>query len=125
MPERRANIRPELIEAAIVQEYAKVELIAKLKEQQQRLIRLHAEEGDNVSPDAFRAERARMAGEIKEAEKSLAETETRFKLEEDLCAALDLAGNVQAILRSGPMSRRGAATTRQFQPHQDQGAMGR
>jgi hypothetical protein len=39
-----------------------------------------------------------MAEEIKEAEKSLAETETRLKLlEKDLCAALDLAGNVQAI----------------------------
>lgn len=65
----------------------KTELIAKLREQQQRLIRLHAEEGDNVSPDAFRAERVRMAGEIKEAEKSLAETQTRLRLEhDDLCA---------------------------------------
>jgi site-specific DNA recombinase len=130
----RANIRPGLIEAAIIPEYAKVELaypdlerrkaairamaevaqeslvkvreaktelIGKLREQQQRLIRLHAEEGDDVSPDAFRAERTRMAGEILEAEKSLAETETRLKLEhEDLCAALELAGNIQAVYRA-------------------------
>jgi site-specific DNA recombinase len=140
--ERRANIRPELIEAAIIGEYAKVELaypdlerrkaairamadvaqesklkvreaktelITKLKEQQQRLIRLHTEEGDDVSPDAFRAERARMKAEIKEAEKSLAETETRLKLEhEDLCAALDLVGNVQAVYEAADeQTRRG------------------
>ena len=141
-PERRANIRPELIEAAIIPEYAKVELaypdlerrkaavramadvaqeslvkvreaktelITKLKVQQQRLIRLHAEEGDDVSPDAFRAERARMKAEIKEAEKSLAETETRLKLEhKDLCEALDLAGNVQAVYEAADeQTRRG------------------
>jgi site-specific DNA recombinase len=127
----RANYRPELIEAAILPEYAKVELaysdlerrkaairamsevaqeslalvreaktelIAKLKAQQQRLIRLHTEEGDDTSPDAFRAERARMKAEIIEAEKSLAETNQRLKLEhEDLCAALELAGDVQAV----------------------------
>jgi site-specific DNA recombinase len=140
--ERRANVRPEFIEAAIVSEYAKVELtysdleqrkaainamadvaqeskrkvreaktelIDKLKTQQQRLIRLHSEEGDDVSPDAFRAERARMAGEIKEAEKSLAETETRLKLEhKDLCAALELAGDVQAVyMAADEQTRRG------------------
>ena len=33
---------------------AKTELIAKLKAQQSRLLRLHLEEGDDVSPDAFR-----------------------------------------------------------------------
>jgi site-specific DNA recombinase len=32
---------------------AKTELIAKLKAQQSRLLRLHLEEGDDVSPDAF------------------------------------------------------------------------
>jgi hypothetical protein len=88
---------------------AKTELIAKLRKQQQRLIRLHAEEGDDVSPDAFRAERARMAGEIAEAEQSLAETETRLKLEhEDLCAALKLAGDIQAVYEAADeRTRRG------------------
>jgi hypothetical protein len=48
-----------------------------------------------------------MAGEIKEAEKSLAETVTRLKLEhEDLCAALDLAGNVQAIYEAADEQKR-------------------
>ncbi len=138
----RINIRPELVEQAIIPEYAKVELkhpdlerrtaairaladvsqeslhqvraaktelIDKLKAQQQRLIRLYAEEGDDTSPDAFRAERARMQTEIKEAEKSLAETETRLKLEhKDLCDALELAGDIQAVyLAADEQTKRG------------------
>lgn len=100
---QRANIRPELIEAALADFYgrepvamtperirrsqaavralaevsqealhqvqgAKATLIAKLHDQQRRLIWLHAEEGDAISPDAFREERARMAAEIAAAE---------------------------------------------------------
>lgn len=88
---------------------AKSELIATLKAQQQRLIRFHAEEGDDVSPDAFRAERARMAAEIKEAEKSLAETETKLRLNaDDLCRALELAGDIASVYEdASEQTRRG------------------
>jgi hypothetical protein len=66
----------------------KKQLIASLKLQQQRLIRLYAEEGDDTSPDAFRRER--MQQEIAAAEASLAETEGRLEInEDDLCRALD------------------------------------
>jgi site-specific DNA recombinase len=134
--ERRANLRPELVEAALERMYAehpiemtpervarskaairgmvevsqeslahvrdlKTELIVKLKAQQTRLLRLYAEEGDDTSPDAFRAERARMQAEIKEAEKSLAETETRLRINEaDLYRALELAEDVAAFYRA-------------------------
>jgi DNA invertase Pin-like site-specific DNA recombinase len=129
----RANIRPELIEAAIARYYqdrpvelsaedvrqrteaieglvgvsqeavaqvrdAKTALIAKLKAQQLRLIRLHAEEGDSVSPDAFRDERTRLKAEIDAAEESLAETEQRMVLDaEQLRMALRLAENVVEV----------------------------
>jgi site-specific DNA recombinase len=77
---------------------AKTSLIAKLKAQQARLIRLHAEEGDDVSGDAFREERARMQSEIRSAEKSLAETEQRLSLDADsLRMALELAGDVAEV----------------------------
>jgi site-specific DNA recombinase len=129
----RANIRPELIEAAISSYYrarpvelsaedvarrteaikalvgvsqaavaqvrdAKTALIAKLKAQQVRLIRLHSEEGDDISPDAFRDERARLKAEIDAAEQSLAETEQRMILDaEQLRMALRLAENVAEV----------------------------
>lgn len=57
----------------------KTQLIASLKLQQQRPIRLHTEEGDDASPDAFRAEGARMQEEIAAAEASLAETQDRLE----------------------------------------------
>jgi site-specific DNA recombinase len=76
----------------------KKQLIASLKLQQQRLIRLYAEEGDDTSPDAFRAERDRMRQEIAAAEASLAETEGRLELnEDDLCHALELAEDIAGI----------------------------
>ena len=135
-PERRANLRPELIETAIQRMYAehpiemtpervarskaairgmvevsqeslahvrkiKTELIAKLKAQQTRLLRLYAEEGEDASPDAFRSERARMQAEITEAEKSLAETETLLRINEtDLYRALELAEDVATFYRA-------------------------
>jgi site-specific DNA recombinase len=91
---------------AVVQvKQAKTELIAKLKAQQTRLIRLHAEEGDDVSPDAFREERARMQAEIRAAEKSLAETEQRLQLDADhLRMALELAEDVAAVYASADES---------------------
>jgi site-specific DNA recombinase len=77
---------------------AKTALIAKLKGQQVRLIRLHAEEGDDVSPDAFRDERARLKAEIDAAEQSLAETEQRMVLDaQQLRMALRLAENVAEV----------------------------
>ena len=98
--------RTEAIEAlmavsqqAVVQvKRAKTELIQKLKGQQMRLIRLHAEEGDDISGDAFRDERARMQTEIKAAEESLAETEQRLSLDADMLRmALELAGDVAQV----------------------------
>ena len=77
---------------------AKSVLIAKLTAQQQRLLRLHAEEGDDVSPEAFRAERARMQSEIRAAERSLEETNQRLDLNErDLVKAIELATDVAAF----------------------------
>jgi site-specific DNA recombinase len=74
---------------------AKTELIDKLKAQQVRLLRLHAEEGDEFSPDAFREERHRLQTEIAAAEQSLAETETRLQVEtSQLRMALELAQDV-------------------------------
>jgi site-specific DNA recombinase len=98
--------RTEAIEAlvavsqtAVVQvKQAKTELIAKLQAQQTRLIRLHAEEGDDISGDAFRAERSRMQTEIKAAETSLAETERRLSLDADMLRmALELAADVAQV----------------------------
>jgi site-specific DNA recombinase len=131
----RANIRPGLIEDAIVRYYvkrpvqltpediekrttaikelvavsqqavgqvkaAKTELIDKLKAQQGRLIRLHVEEGDDVSPDAFREERARFKDEIQAAEESLAETEDSLALDAKMLRmALELAEDVASVYR--------------------------
>jgi site-specific DNA recombinase len=98
--------RTEAIEAlvsvsqqAVIQvRQAKTELIAKLKAQQTRLLRLHLEEGDNVSPDAFREERQRIQDEIEAAERSLIETEQRLTIEADeLRMALELAGDVAQV----------------------------
>ena len=90
-------------------ETAKTALIEKLKLQQQRLLRMHAEEGDEISPDAFRAERARMHQEMQAAEKSLAETVGRLRLESrDLEKALDLVEDIKKVyLHSNDETRRG------------------
>jgi site-specific DNA recombinase len=81
---------------------AKRTLIAKLKAQQVRLLQLHVEEGDDVSPDAFRSERARMQKEIEAAEKSLAETEQRLVMDADqLRMALKLAEKVAEVYAMG------------------------
>jgi site-specific DNA recombinase len=101
--------RTEAIEAlvsvsqqAVIQvKQAKTGLIAKLKAQQTRLIRLHAEEGDDISPDAFREERARLQSEITSAEKSLAETEQRLQIDADaLRMALELAEDVAQVYQT-------------------------
>jgi hypothetical protein len=77
---------------------AEAALIAMLKAQQVRLIRVHAEEGDDVSPDAFRDERSGSKAEIDPAEESLAETEGRMILDaERLRMALRLAENVAEV----------------------------
>ena len=88
---------------AVVQvKQVKTSLIAKLKTQQTRLIRLHAEEGDDVSPDAFRDERSRMQGEIAAAERSLAETDQRLQLDAAMLRmALELAEDVAAVYAAG------------------------
>jgi site-specific DNA recombinase len=85
-------------QAVIQVEQIKTNLITKLKAEQVRLIRLHVEEGDDASPDAFRDERLRMRTEIKAAEQSLAETEQRLQLDADMLRmALELAEDVAAV----------------------------
>src|SRR5262249_4844384 len=82
---------------------AKRELIDKLEAQQTRLLPLHAEEGDDISPDAFRAERKRMSQEIRAAKKSLAATEEQLNLDATLLRmALELAGDVAEVYRQAP-----------------------
>jgi site-specific DNA recombinase len=77
---------------------SKTELIAKLQTQQTRLLRLHLEEGDAVSPDAFRDERQRIQAEIKAAETSLGETEQRLSFETaQFKLALELAEDVAQV----------------------------
>src|SRR6476659_1481422 len=86
---------------------AKIELIDKLKAQQSRLLRLHVEEGDDISPDAFRDERARLQTDIKAAETSLAATEERLDLDATMLRlALELAEDVAEVYRDGPESLR-------------------
>jgi hypothetical protein len=85
-------------QAVIQGRQIKTQLIEKLTAEQRRLIRLHAEEGDEVSPEAFREERARMQQEIKAAQQSLAETEQRLSLDADMLRmALELAEDVAAV----------------------------
>lgn len=142
--EMRANIRPELIEAAVADYYrsrpvgltaqdvakrtaaiealvavsqdavvqvreAKTALIDKLEAQQVRLLRLHAEEGDDVSPAAFRSERLRLREEITAAQQSLAETELRLSIDAaELHIALELAEDVAQVYQAaGDTIRRG------------------
>lgn len=89
-------------QAVIQVKQAKTDLITKLKAQQIRLIRLHTEEGNDISGDAFRDERLRMRSEIKAAEQSLAETEQRLQLDADvLRMALELAEDVAEVYAAG------------------------
>jgi site-specific DNA recombinase len=84
---------------------AKSELVVNLKAQQSRLLRLHMEEGDEISPDAFREERARLQAEIHAAEKSLATTEQQLSLDATMLRmALELAGDVAEVYREAPES---------------------
>ena len=106
---RRAKTIESLVavtqQATALVKAAKSELIADLKLQQARLLRLHAEEGDDISPDAFREERKRMNGEIRAAEKSLAATEQQFNLDGAMLRmALELAGDVAKVYRDGSKS---------------------
>jgi site-specific DNA recombinase len=88
---------------------AKAELIEKLKNQQARLLRLHLEEGDSVSPDAFRDERARLQSDLEAAESSLAETDGRLSLDSRMLRmALELAEDLATVYRlSDQATRRG------------------
>jgi site-specific DNA recombinase len=98
--------RTEAIEAlvAVSQEAVaqvkevKSELVAKLEAEQVRLLRLHVEEGDDISPNAFRAERKRISKEIEAAKKSLAATEQRMTFDATMLRmALELAGDVAEV----------------------------
>jgi site-specific DNA recombinase len=82
----------------------KSELIDKFEGQQVRLLRLHAEEGGDVSPGAFRKERERLDREIAAARKSLDATEQQLILNGDLLRmALELAGDVAEVYRTAPV----------------------
>ncbi len=106
---------------------AKSELIAKLKAQQVRLLRLHTEEGDDISPDAFRAERHRLQTEIEAAEESLAETDARLQVETNqLRMALELAENVAVVYTEADESTKRSLNQAFFTklyvlPHYDEG----
>jgi site-specific DNA recombinase len=77
---------------------AKTELIGKLQAQQKRLLRLHAEEGDDISGDAFREERQRLHDETAAAKQSLIETEQRLAIEaKHLKMALELAEDAARV----------------------------
>ena len=84
---------------------AKTELIDKLEGQQTRLLRLQLEEGDQISPNAFRKERARLDKEIGAAKKSLAATENQLHLDgTTLRLALELAGDMAEVYGQGSES---------------------
>jgi site-specific DNA recombinase len=90
-------------EAATQVKTVKTALVKKLKDQQAKLLRLHLEEGDVISPDAFRDERQRLQNEIEAAERSLMATEEQLQLDATvLRMALELAGNVAEVYRKGP-----------------------
>ena len=108
---QRTNALEKLVavsQQAVMQvRLAKSELVVNLKAQQSRLLRLHLEEGDAVSPDAFREERARLQAEIAAAENSLATTEQQLNLDAAvLRMALELAGDVAQVYREAPSSLR-------------------
>lgn len=67
--ERLASVSEQASELIRVEKSQRAE---KLRTQQARLLRLQIEEGDSVSPEAFRNERSRLQEEIDDAERSLA-----------------------------------------------------
>jgi site-specific DNA recombinase len=76
----------------------KANQVERLKGQQSRLLRLQIEEGDSVSPDAFRDERARLQGEIEAAERALAFAERRLSFDATvLKQALELAADLASV----------------------------
>jgi site-specific DNA recombinase len=87
----------------------KSELIDKLEGEQVRLLRLHAEEGGDISPNAFRRERERMDREIAAAKKSLAATEQQLNFDAGLLRmALELADDIAEVYRTAdPALKRG------------------
>jgi site-specific DNA recombinase len=81
----------------------KTQRVEKLRGQQSRLLRLQVEEGDSVSPDAFRAERARLQDEIDAAERSLTVAEHRLTFDTKvLTEALELVEDVAGVYENSP-----------------------
>ena len=90
-------------EAAEQVKTTKAKLVEKLQAQQARLLRLHVEEGDTISPDAFREERTRLQADIDAAEKSLATAERRLTFDSRmLCMALELVPDVAGVYEDAP-----------------------
>jgi site-specific DNA recombinase len=81
----------------------KARRVEKLQAQQSRLLRLHIEEGDAISPDAFRKERTRLQEEIEAAERSLAVAEERLTFDGEVYKmALELVGDVAQVYEDAP-----------------------
>jgi site-specific DNA recombinase len=87
----------------------KAELIDQLEAEQIRLLRLQAQEGGEVSPDAFRKERERMDREIVAARKSLAATEQQLNFNAGMLRmALELADDIAEVYKTAdPQLKRG------------------
>jgi hypothetical protein len=106
-----ADIRARIaaVEASEVIRVEKSQRAEKLRAQQARLLRLQIEEGDSVSPEAFRQERSRLQEEIDDAERSLAAAEERLTFDSDvLRMALELVEDAGTVYDDAPDFLRGA-----------------
>ncbi len=98
--ERLAAVSGQASEVIRVEKSQRAE---KLRAQQARLLRLQIEEGDSVSPEAFRQERSRLQEEIDDAERSLAAAEGRLTFDSDvLRMALELVEDAATVYDDAP-----------------------
>ena len=98
--ERLASVSKQASEMIKVEKSQRVE---RLRAQQSKLLRLQIEEGDSISPDAFRKERLRLQEEIDEAERSVAAAEERLTLDTGvLRMALELVEDAVTSYEDAP-----------------------
>ncbi len=98
--ERLASVSEKASELIRVEKSQRAE---KLRAQQGRLLRLQIEEGDSVSPEAFRNERSRLQEEIDDAEQSLAAAEERLTFDSRVLRdALELVEDAAAVYEDAP-----------------------
>ncbi len=125
--ERLASVSQQASEMIRVEKSQRVET---LRGQQSKLLRLQIEEGDSVSPEAFRAERSRLQEEIEDAERLLAAAEERLTFDADvLVMALELVGDVARVYDDSPEFLRRAHNQAFYQrlnvtPRREEGAWG-